>query len=261
MSNATHSDATRNGVPAAPADLAPLAPTAGPSPDGQGAGLATAIAQQLAAPLDPSLVAQRKGRAGHTFPYLPGHVAIAQANRLLGFGGWGYDLVGEVTPRDITTRDAQTGAVEHTTAYTATVRLTVPGVPPRTDVGFQVVAEESAQGHETAYKGAVTDALKRALRTLGAQFGNDLAGDGGNGAADTWATSLRQTLLALGAQQGFDATHIRAAVRQRLGQDLDAVPAAALLPLVERAARKLVPPEITATERRDAAEAVAPPAA
>ncbi len=242
MSNAPH----RNGTPAAPADLVPLAP-----PADQGAGLAPTVAQQLDAPLDPSLVAQRKGRAGHTFPYLPGRVAIAQANRLLGYGGWGYDLVGEVTPRDITTRDAQTGAVEHATAYTATVRLHVPGVPPRTDVGFQVVAEESAQGHETAYKGAVTDALKRALRTLGAQFGNDLASDGSNGAADTWAASLRQTLLALSAQQGFDEAQLRTAVRQRLGQDLDAVPAAKLLPLVEGAARKLVPTTTPAPERRD----------
>ena len=167
MSNATHRNERSNGVRTAPADLVPLAPTAGPPADHQGAGLAPAVAQQLDAPLDPSLVAQRKGRAGHTFPYLPGRVAIQQANRLLGFGGWGYDLVGDVTPRDITTRDSETGALAHATAYTATVRLHVPGVPPRTDVGFQVVAEESAQGHETAYKGAVTDALKRALRTLG----------------------------------------------------------------------------------------------
>ena len=251
MSNATHSHERSNGVTAASAPLARTEPAGDLVPDGQGASLAPTVTQQLDAPLDPSLVAQRKGRAGHTFPYLPGRVAIQQANRLLGYGGWGYDLVGEVTPRDITTRDAQTGAVEHATAYTATVRLHVPGVPPRTDVGFRVVAEESAQGHETAYKGAVTDALKRALRTLGAQFGNDLAGDGGNVAADTGAASLRQTLLALGAQQGFDAAHIRAAVRQRLGQDLDAVPAAKLLPLVEGAARKLAPTTTPAPERRD----------
>ncbi len=250
MSNATHSHERSNGVPAASAPLARTEPAGDPVPDRQWTGLAPAVTQQLDAPLDPSLVAQRKGRAGHTFPYLPGRVAIQQANRLLGFGGWGYDLVGAVTPRDLTTRDAQTGAVAHATAYTATVRLHVPGVPPRTDVGFRVVAEESAQGHETAYKGAVTDALKRALRTLGAQFGNDLAGDGGTGAADTGAASLRQTLLALGAQQGFDATQVRTAVRQRLGQDLDAVPAAKLLPLVEGAARKLAPTTTPAPERR-----------
>ena len=262
MSNATRSDTTRsNGVPAAPADLVPLAPTGGPPPDDQRAGLSPAVTQQLAAPLDPSLVAQRKGRAGHTYAYLAGRVAIAQATRLLGFGGWGYDLVGEVTPQELTTRDAQTGTVEHATAYTATVRLHVPGVPPRPDVGFQVVAEDSAQGHETAYKGAVTDGLKRALRTLGAQFGNDLGGDSGHGAADTWAASLRQTLLALGASQGFDAAQVRAAVRQRLGQDWDAVPAAKLLPLVEGAARKLAPATTTAPERRGTADTSAPTAA
>ncbi len=241
MSNVTRSNERSNGIPAASAPLARTEPVGDLAPDRQWTGLAPAVAQQLDAPLDPSLVAQRKGRAGHTFPYLPGRVAIQQANRLLGYGGWGYDLVGAVTPRDITTRDAQTGAVAHTTAYTATVRLHVPGMPPRTDVGFRVVAEESAQGHETAYKGAVTDALKRALRTLGAQFGNDLAGDGGNGGTDTWAAPLRQTLLALGAQQGFAAAQVRTAVRQRLGQDLDAVPAAKLLPLVEGAAQKLAP--------------------
>ncbi len=251
MANATHSHERRNGVSAAPADLVPLAPTAGRPADQQGTGLSPTVAQQLDAPLDPSLIAQRQGRAGHTFPYLPGRVAIQQANRLLGYGGWGYDLVGEVVPRELTTRDAQTGTVEHATAYTATVRLHVPGMPSRTDVGFRVVAEESAQGHETAYKGAVTDALKRALRTLGAQFGNDLGGDGGTAATDTWAASLRQTLLALGAQQGFAAAQVRAAVRQRLGQDLDAVPAAKLLPLVEGAARKLVPTTTPAPERRD----------
>ena len=251
MSNATRSNETRNGIPAAPAPLARTAPAGDPAPDGQAPGLAPAVTQQLAAPLDPGLVAQRQGRAGHTFPYLPGRVAIAQANRLLGCGGWGYDLVGEVVPRELTTHDAQTGAVEHATAYTATVRLHVPGMPSRTDVGFQVVAEESAQGHETAYKGAVTDGLKRALRTLGAQFGNDLGGDGGNGAADAAAAALRQTLLALGASQGFDAAQVRAAVRQRLGQDLDAVPAAKLLPLVAGAAKKLLP--ASPAERREAA--------
>ena len=39
------------------------------------------------------------------------------------------------------------------------------------------MADESADGHETAYKGAVTDGLKRALRTFGDQFGNSLYGD------------------------------------------------------------------------------------
>ena len=54
------------------------------------------------------------------------------------------------------------------------MRVTVPGAPSRTDVGFQAVTDESAEGHETAFKGAVTDALKRVLGSFGDRFGNGL---------------------------------------------------------------------------------------
>ena len=121
----------------------------------------------LRQPLDPKLVSERKGRGGRRFSYIEGHTAIDQANQVFGYGGWGYELVGEVTLREF-----KSGA-----AYSATVRVTVPGAPSRTDVGFQPVSDDSAEGHETAYKGAVTDALKRALRSFGDRFGNGLYGD------------------------------------------------------------------------------------
>ena len=54
------------------------------------------------------------------------------------------------------------------------MRVTVPDAPSRTDVGFHPVTDESADGHETAFKGAVTDALKRVLRSFGDRFGNGL---------------------------------------------------------------------------------------
>ena len=63
-------------------------------------------------------------------------------------------------------------------AYAAMVRVDVPGAPSRTDVGFHAVnGDDTSDDHETAYKGAVTDALKRALRSFGDQFGNGLYGD------------------------------------------------------------------------------------
>ena len=37
------------------------------------------------------------------------------------------------------------------------------------------MTEETADGHETALKGAVTDGLKRALRSFGDRFGNGLS--------------------------------------------------------------------------------------
>ena len=205
--------------------------------------LPPAVTAKLAGPLDPGLVSHRKGRAGRAYAYLEGRTAIDQANRIFGHGGWGYELVGEVAPRDIEQVDAKTGEVKRVRAYAATVRVAVPGATPRTDVGFHAVAEENAEGHETAFKGAVTDGLKRALRSFGDRFGNSLYGDGtaqqAGGKADALAPSLRQTLVDLGVTQGFDERQVREAVRSRTGRDLDELPASELTPLVEGAARKM----------------------
>ena len=140
-------------------------------------GLPPTVTGALGQPLDPALISQRKGRAGRTFSYIEGHVAISEANRVFGFGGWGYELVADVTLREIENVDPFTGEVKRVRAYSAPVRVTVPGAPPRTDVGFHAVTEETADGHETALKGAVTDGLKRALRSFGDRFGNGLSGD------------------------------------------------------------------------------------
>ena len=140
-------------------------------------GLAPAVTKALEQPLDPALVSQRKGRGRKVFDYLEGHVVIDQANKLFGYGGWGYGLAGDVTLRRIEALDTKTGEVKVSHAYSAPVRVTVPGAPPRTDTGFHAVAEDTAEGHETAIKGAATDGMKRALRSFGDRFGNGLYGD------------------------------------------------------------------------------------
>ena len=140
-------------------------------------GLSPAVTQALGQPLDPALASQRKGRAGRSYDYFEGHVVIEQANRIFGFGGWGYELVGDVTLRQIETVDAQTGEVKVTSGYSAPVRVTVAGALPRTDIGVHPVAEDTLDGHDTAIKGAVTDGLKRAFRSFGVQFGNGFYGD------------------------------------------------------------------------------------
>ena len=213
--------------------------------------LPASVTEKLAQPLDASLVSQRKGRGNRSFSYVEGRTVIDQANRIFGFGGWGHELVGGVTLRELDQVNTQTGEVKRIRAYSATVKVTVPGAPSRTDVGFQPVSDETAEGHETAFKGAVTDALKRALRTFGAQFGNalygDVAGQPTGGAGDTpvsstgqaLAPALRKTLLDLGVSQGFDEERVRQAVRGQTGRDLDDLPSSELTPLVERAARKV----------------------
>ena len=234
-------------------------------------GLPPAVTNALGQPLDPALVSQRKGRAGRNYDYLEGHVAIDQANRIFGFGGWGYELAGDVTLRQFENVDTKTGEVKRTSFYSAPVRVTVPGAPPRTDIGFHAVAEDNAEGHETAIKGAVTDGMKRALRSFGVQFGNGFYGDqpaeeaggrrtaarqtgrNGGGAsrsqrapAQAKAASgpdnmpaLRQRLIEIAVEQGFDEDGVRTAVKNKTGKDLDALDASELTPLVEAATKKL----------------------
>ena len=226
-------------------------------------GLSPAVTQALSQPIDPALVSQRKGRAGRTFSYIEGHTAISEANAVFGFGGWGFELVENVSLRRIETVDAQTGEVKVTNAYTAPVRVTVPGAPPRTDIGFHAVTEETADGHETAIKGAVTDGMKRALRSFGDRFGNGLYGDqapvsgasqpqrgpvrtnGRSGQSqanhrnESQVNTLRERLLELAGEQGFDEIQVRAAVKRQTGKDLDGLTADETRKLVESAAEKV----------------------
>ena len=235
-------------------------------------GLSPTVTQALGQPIDPELVSQRKGRGGKFFDYLEGHAVIDQANRIFGYGGWGYALVGDVTLRQVETVDPQTGEVKVAQGYSAPVRVTVAGALPRTDVGVHPVAEDNFDGHDTAMKGAVTDGLKRAFRSFGVQFGNGFYGDqpqAGNqpqpqrvpapangkspvrqaqslpstGSGDRRNESqeemLRRRIFEIAAEQGFDDDGVRTAVVNQTGKSIDDLTAAELGPLVEAAANKL----------------------
>ena len=227
-------------------------------------GLPPAVTQALGQPLDPGLVSQRRGRGGRTFEYLEGHAVIDQANRIFGYGGWGYELAGDVTLRRVETVDGQTGEVKVSLGYSAPVRVTVAGALPRTDVGVHPVAEDTFDGHDTAMKGAVTDGMKRAFRSFGLQFGNGFYGDqpsvsppqpervpaqsraSTNGRpaqaqapGDAQADKLRKRLIEIAVEQGLDEGQVGAAVVNRTGKSIDDLDASELGPLVEAAANKL----------------------
>ena len=223
-------------------------------------GLSPAVTQVLGQPIDPSLVSQRKGRGGKTFDYLEGHTVIDQANRIFGFGGWGYELVGDVTLRRIETVDAQTGEVTVSQAYNAPVRVTVAGALPRTDTGVHPVAEDTVDGHDTAIKGAVTDGMKRAFRSFGLQFGNGFYGDqsqsnaapqaqrapvqsngnsGSSGQPQAQVEKLRKRLMELCVKQGFDEAQAQAAVQRQTGKSVDDLTVDEIGSLIEAAANKL----------------------
>lgn len=167
----------------------------------------------LGEPLDARAVAQRK-QAGQTLSYLEGHFMIAQANRIFGFDGWGYT----VDRVDMTPMPDGRGVL-----YSAAVSVLVDGCGLRQDVGCAVirnttVVENGAQRerdnvnnpdqHDLARKGAVTDALKRALRSFGDQFGNGLYDK----------DSTIHTLIAE-AQRNDGSYEMRLVVRDALAED------------------------------------------
>ncbi len=160
--------------------------------------------------LDPRLVSKRKGGFGRMLSYIEGHDAIDQANRIFGYGNWCYRPLSVEQVVLIDPLSGEAVGIE----YKALVELVVRGaIGPIVDIGSQPVATwnvedqimqrrlKAANGglineseftliekrearaviteaHEQAKKGAVTDALKRALRAFGSQFGNGLYGDG-----------------------------------------------------------------------------------
>ena len=127
------------------------------------------INDELAAPLDPARIKTRS-QQGRTLPYLEGYDVIDTANRIFGYDGWSYSV-----------QDIQAPTFDKRTLYRATVSVRVHcpddllgRTPSRTDIGVSTSSNDTPDAHDTAMKGAVTDGLKRALRTFGSQFGNSL---------------------------------------------------------------------------------------
>lgn len=204
-------------------------------------GLPKRVLDLLGKPLDPLLVSERETRDGRSVQYIEGWAIINQANRVFGFDGWGSEVVGEVNYRPLSLADPDTGELIAVGMYTATVRVAVRGCPPKADVGCAFVSQDTPEAHEAAYKGAVTDAMKRALRHFGDQFGNRLY-DRRNGldampalaesdgkpqpsapASPAKVEEMRRRVLELSARLGVDEDKALAWVEKRYGQPLDAL--------------------------------------
>jgi DNA recombination protein Rad52 len=129
---------------------------------------------ELDKPLDPSRVKHRAGGGGMSLAYLKGHNVIDQANETFGFGAWGYDILLVELCNVYSENGEIIGGY-----YAARVRLTVRDCMPITEEGVCPIQEgrnprARIDAHDMARKGAVTDAMKRAFRCYGDQFGNSL---------------------------------------------------------------------------------------
>lgn len=123
------------------------------------------ITPELDGPLDPRNVVKPTGQFGPKGDYIEGWFAIEEANRLFGFGGWSYTTDLQKVSEFVNDK----GNTE--VGYICRCSLTVGDVV-RQDVGYgSGAAKKPGDAYEGAVKEAVTDALKRSLRTFGNKFG------------------------------------------------------------------------------------------
>ena len=130
--------------------------------------------QILTQELDSSRVKSRS-KGNINLSYLEGFDLIETANKVFGYGGWSYDIE---SLEHLSTEQNQNQ--NFVICYKAIVKVTVYDKDhiqniSRTDVGTGTgIAKTQSEAHEGATKEAVTDALKRALRSFGNQFGLSL---------------------------------------------------------------------------------------
>lgn len=124
----------------------------------------------LSEPLDPAHIANRK-QGGAMVDYIEGWHAIAEANRIFGFGEWTRETV---ESRCVSERERKIGRDQKDgwgVTYVARVRITVGNVTREGCGAGHGIGIDLGECHESAIKEAETDAMKRAFMTFGNPFG------------------------------------------------------------------------------------------
>jgi len=130
--------------------------------------------QVLAYELDSSRIKSRS-KGNVSLSYLEGFDVIETANKIFGYGNWDYNIT-SLTQVSQELNHNQNNII----CYKAVINITVHDIQhsksvTREDVGFGTgIAKTLADAHEGGAKEAVTDAIKRTLRSFGNQFGNSL---------------------------------------------------------------------------------------
>jgi len=130
--------------------------------------------QVLKYDIEPSRIKSRT-KGNINLSYLEGFDLIEAANKIFGHGNWAYSIarLDQVSQETNTNQNV-------VVCYKAVVKLTVYSLDhtkhiSKEDVGFGTgIAKTLADAHEGGAKESVTDALKRAMRSFGNQFGNSL---------------------------------------------------------------------------------------
>lgn len=130
--------------------------------------------QALKYDIEPSRIRSRT-KGNINLSYLEGFDLIETANKIFGHGNWSYTI----TSLDQVSQETNSNQ-NVVICYKAVVKLAVYSLDHskhivKEDVGFGTgIAKTLADAHEGGAKEAVTDALKRSMRSFGNQFGNSL---------------------------------------------------------------------------------------
>ena len=131
--------------------------------------------QVLKYDIEPSRIKSRTKGNNISLSYLEGFDLIETANKIFGHGNWSYSI----TSLDQVSQENNSNQ-NIVICYKAVVKLTVYSLDhnkhiSKEDVGFGTgIAKMLADAHEGGAKEAVTDSLKRTMRSFGNQFGNSL---------------------------------------------------------------------------------------
>jgi len=129
-----------------------------------------AIQRALQARLGPNFISKRPVGGGQHAAYLEGHRAVSLANEIFGYNGWSHS----VTQQTIDFVDHSQG--KYFVGVSAIVKVQLKDGVFHEDIGYGVSEgmRSKALSIEKARKEAVTDALKRALKSFGNILGNCL---------------------------------------------------------------------------------------
>jgi DNA recombination protein Rad52 len=129
--------------------------------------------EKLKLPLNDKFISYRE--IGKTqVGYVESHHVIREANNIFGFGDWSYTIKELKNVSNEIKMNKYNKELSYC-GYIAVVTVTVKNendITTREDVGFgNGIDADVGKSHEGATKEAVTDALKRCLRTFGDSFG------------------------------------------------------------------------------------------
>ncbi|KAG7161938.1 DNA repair protein RAD52-like [Homarus americanus] len=130
-----------------------------------------AIQNVLRQKLGPSFISQRPGAGAQRIAYIEGWRLVSLANEIFGFNGWSHS----VTNQTIDFVDHYNG--RYYVGVSARVRVQLKDGAFHEDIGYGVCEgmKSKALSLEKARKEAVTDGLKRALKSFGNALGNCLS--------------------------------------------------------------------------------------